>query len=209
MADNENMGLNQACTVLLVVVAILAIYHYYVNVVDNNKNDSSDETPAAENAEEGEEDKSQGEGMKNKNNSYEDIANKALGENREYFEVCNRDAEASLVADCMCKGDKFAYGEHDYGKEGMDYKEYVTSQAVSRDVVNNHQEFLKDRVPFGNKGSLFTSGRTYSPDSHESYDPTKWQGLYRPRYVPVCNPTQVTDTDYDLFKGNRQFCFKT
>jgi len=90
----------------------------------------------------------------------------------------------------------------------MDYKSWVTSQAVGEDVIRNHQQYIADRDQLQTGGAYFT-GRTTSYDSHDSYDPIPWIGLRRPEYVEVCNPTTTPDVSLALYKGNRQWCFKT
>lgn len=129
----------------------------------------------------------------------------AMKENTEYFQACSGDNETEQALGCLCgDGDKFTFAKHDWGSKGMDYGSFMTSQAVDDETIKHHSGFVKDRLGDGN----FT-GRTYSPDSHESYDPIKWVGLRRPQYVEQCNPTQVPDVNTALFKSNRQFCFKT
>lgn len=141
--------------------------------------------------------------------TYDEKANKALNEQMEYFQVCKDPDEIKRVAECVCEGqDTFDYAENAYGAPGLDYKSWVTSQSVGDDVIKNHQQYIADRDQLQTGGAYFT-GRTISPDSHDSYDPIPWIGLRRPQYVEQCNPTQVPDIDISLYKGNRQFCFKT
>lgn len=87
---------------------------------------------------------------------------------------------------------------HDEG----DYSEWIASQAVDRQVIKNHSDFVKDRLTNDTQNTI---GRTYSPDSHMSYDPTPWLGLRRPQAVKVDNPTQVVDVDYDLYSKKPTF----
>jgi hypothetical protein len=128
----------------------------------------------------------------------------AQREQLEGFAVCRDPDEISKVLDCVCGDDPATtFAQYDYGKPGLDYKGYVTSQAVDAAVIHNHLQFVH-----GPNGA-YSTGRTYSPDSHESYDPIPWVGLRRPEYVVQCNPTQVPDVNLDMFKRNRQFCFQT
>jgi len=148
------------------------------------------------------------EGMRGTN--YEQAAQQKLRENSEYFSACGEDNAASQVLDCVC-GDKpdVSFAKFDYGAPDMDYKEYVASQAVDDKVVENHLQFVRDRKGLGPEGEFIT-GRTYSPDSHDSYDPVPWVGIRgRPQAVEQCNPTQVPDLDTNLFKGHRPYCFWT
>jgi hypothetical protein len=128
----------------------------------------------------------------------------AQAEQMEGFSVCKDPDEVSKMLDCVCGDDPATtFAQFDYGKPGLDYKAFVTSQAVDAAVIHNHLQFVH-----GPNG-YYSTGRTYSPDSHESYDPIPWTGLRRPEYVVQCNPTQVPDTNLDLYKRNRQFCFQT
>lgn len=148
------------------------------------------------------------EGLRGTN--YEQAAQQKLRENTEYFSACGEDNAASQVLDCVC-GDKpdVSFAKFDYGAANMDYKEYVASQAVDDKVVENHLQFVRDRKGLGPEGEFIT-GRTYSPDSHDSYDPVPWVGIRgRPQAVEQCNPTQVPDLDTNLFKGHRPYCFWT
>jgi|SRR3989344_9332876 len=146
----------------------------------------------------------------NMSGNYEEIAKKALNDQMEYFQVCKDPDEIKKVAECVCDGqDTFDYAENAYGAPGMDYKTWVTSQSVGEDTIRNHQQYTADREAVEAAGNAYFTGRTMSPDSHDSYDPIPWIGLRRPQYVEQCNPTQVPDTDINLYKGNRQFCFKT
>ena len=134
-----------------------------------------------------------------------------LRENQEWFATCGGNAEENKqMLDCVC-GDEpsMSFAKFDYGAADMDYKDYVASQAVDDKVIKNHAQFVRDRKGLGPEGEFIT-GRTYSPDSHDSYDPIPWIGIRgRPQYVPQCNPTQVPDVDTNLYKGNRKYCFWT
>lgn len=136
--------------------------------------------------------------------SYDDAAKEAMQGNMEYFQVCGGYSPEQVKATC---DDSSGVYTHDYGNEGMDYKSYAASQAVDTQVVRNHAEFIKNIRGLGPNGEF--TGRTYSPDSHDSYDPIPWIGLRRPEYVKTCNPTSVPDVDYNLYKGNRKFCLIT
>lgn len=140
--------------------------------------------------------------------SYDNMARNAMNEQMEYFATCKDTDETSKALDCVCgDNEKFSFAENDYGAPGMDYKAYVTSQAVDDKVIKNHLAYVEERKGLGPEGEF--TGRTYSPDSHDSYDPIPWVGLRRPQYVQQCNPTTVPDCDTNLYKGNRPFCFWT
>lgn len=138
--------------------------------------------------------------------SYEKHADNQMSENQEYFSVCgNGDLQ---LTGCENNTDS-SFAKFDYGAANMDYKDYVASQSVDNKVIENHLQFVRDRKGLGPEGEFIT-GRTYSPDSHDSYDPIPWAGIRgRPRYVQQCNPTQVPDVDTNLYKGNRPYCFWT
>lgn len=143
---------------------------------------------------------------KQENNSSENAEqaeNQAMMDNIESFSVCaGVDNETDRAVDCLC-GDSpdITFAVHEFGAPGMDYKSFMASQEVDPEVLKNHTAFVEERSGF--------TGRTFTPDSHDSYDPIPWVGLRRPEYVKQCNPTQVPDVDVNLYKGNRQFCFKT
>lgn len=122
----------------------------------------------------------------------------ALAENMEYFEKgVDKCHEAEL-----CGDGELNFAINEFGAPGMEYKDYVTSQAVDPAVIQNHQEYIYDRI--GNKGQFIT-GPTMSPDSHESYDPIPWVGLRRPEAVKQFNPTQVPDIDLSLYEKRPKF----
>lgn len=130
----------------------------------------------------------------------------AMAETMEYFQVCRDPDETSKALDCLCDDDStVSFAENPYGfGDIQSFSEYVTTSAVDDDIIKNHQGYVESQLLVGG----FT-GRTYSPDSHDSYDPIPWIGLRRPDYVQQCNPTQVPDVDVNLYKSNRQFCFRT
>lgn len=139
--------------------------------------------------------------------TYEEMASTCLKENQEYFIAGGESTDDSKKAmDCACDGADGTFAKFDYGSPNADYKDYVTSQAVDNKVIENHLQFVRDRKGLGPTGEMIT-GRTYSPDSHDSYDPIPWVGLQRPQYVPVANPTTLADVDYNLYKGRKPYCF--
>lgn len=130
-----------------------------------------------------------------------------LKENFEYFSECQDPTEVKQTLDGICdENDKFEYAIHEFGEPGMEFKDWVASQAVDAQVFKNHAEFVKDRFTDNNR---LITGRTYSPDSHSSYDPIPWIGLRRPQAVPTCNPTQVPDLDYNLFESRPTFTWRS
>lgn len=193
----------------LIVIILIIIYIMVREKKKEEKPNANTTSPNSQN-EASESQKSSFTSKKStKDMSYEDIAKKALSESHEYFQVCRDPEEVKKIAECICDGqDTFDHIENAYGAPNMDYKSWVTSQAVSDDTIKNHQQYLADKQRFQTGGAFFT-GRTMSPDSHDSYDPIPWIGLRRPQYVEQCNPTQVPDVDLSLYKGNRYFCFRT
>jgi hypothetical protein len=128
----------------------------------------------------------------------------SLSENAEHFESCRNSAEDTARAlDCMCDGDdKFEYAVNEFGAPGMEYKDWVASQAVDPTVIKNHAEFVADRQKLSGQNIL---GRTTSYDSHSS-DSIPWIGLRRPQAVPICNPTQIPDSvDIDWYDAKPKF----
>src|SRR5437868_4525813 len=70
---------------------------------------------------------------------------KSQQEQMEYFSVCRDPAEMNKALDCVCgdgeNGDgKFAYAENEYGAPGLDYKSWVTANAVDQQVIKNHSD---------------------------------------------------------------------
>jgi len=115
-----------------------------------------------------------------------------IKEQNEYFTTANDDS------DVACDDNKFVYAINEFGAPGMEFKDWVTSQSVDPQVIKNHSEFVKGQLV---EDTQIITGRTYSPDSHDSYDPIPWQGLRRPEAVQVRSPTQVPDVDYDLYNN--------
>lgn len=129
----------------------------------------------------------------------------SLRENSEYFTECASN-EAQKSIDCGAD-DKFEYAVYEFGAPGMSYKDWVASQAVDPQVIANHAEFVKDRSALAG-GPQNLTGRTYSPDSHQS-DQIVWQGLRRPEAVATCNPDQVPDVDYSWYRTTPSFTWKS
>lgn len=88
---------------------------------------------------------------------------------------------------------------------GLDYVDYVAKNAIDPASISSHAEFVRDR--FKHSDTQNATGRTWSPDSHDSYDPIPWQGLRRPQGVAVHNPTQVPDVDYSLYSSRNKLVF--
>jgi len=118
----------------------------------------------------------------------------AFTENIEYFNTCGEQIAQNMDG---CVNSPMTYAINAYGMPGADYTDWVKSQAVDPQVISNHTEFVQDRLG----DNQLATGRTYSPDSNDSYEPIPWQGLRRPQAVPVCNPTQVPDVDYNLYES--------
>ncbi len=128
----------------------------------------------------------------------------------EGFQAAETTDTIDKIATCACDGTpEVNYAVDAYGKDISSYNQWMKNQGVSADVQKNHSDWLADRNQVSHGGGSYYTGRTYSVDSHDSYDPIPWIGLRRPEYVPVGNPDQVPDVDYELYKGNRQFCFRT
>lgn len=147
-----------------------------------------------------------------KKNAYEAMADKAMSENAEYYTTCGDGKYSKRDVDCACGDGPFNFGKYAFGAPDMSYTDYVTSQGVDDRAIIYHAQFVKDRKGLGPTGE-FVTGRTYSPDSHDSYDPIPWVGI-RGRHKTgktdiLCGGRSVPDIDTNLFKGNRPFCMST
>lgn len=125
--------------------------------------------------------------------------------NATYFGNCAADASMKHALNA-CTEDEYKYAIDDFGAPGADFKDWVTSQAVDLQVIKNHAEYVADREATTTQN---ITGKTFSPDSHDSYDPIPWIGLRRPQAVPTCNPTQVPDVNYDLYEKSAKFTWKS
>lgn len=122
----------------------------------------------------------------------------AAKENAEFFSECPEQCTADS---------KVEYAVNDFGAPGVDYKDWILGAALDPEVVKNHATFVKDRQGTTTQN---VTGRTYSPDSHTSYDAQPWVGIRgRPQAVPVRNPDQVSDMDYSLFPKKRKLTWDT
>lgn len=128
---------------------------------------------------------------------------RSTSENLEYFESGN-DADSDL-SDPSAMQHKFNAQDFN-GKAGMEYKDWVAAEAVDPAIVENHKKFVHDRMNTSGGNIL---GRTYTPDSHDSYDPIPWVGLRRPQAVTINNPTQVPDIDISLYATKPTFTWSS
>lgn len=141
----------------------------------------------------------------------------------EGFATAESNTSSGLMLDLACasgqadilSGDNFnlqctkdnAFAKYEYGAPGYSYADFVASQAVDKKAIQNHTEYVRDRQGLG-IDNVFLTGRTWSPDSNESYDPIPWTGLQRPAYVQQANPSQVPDIDTSMYKANGKFCLR-
>lgn len=132
----------------------------------------------------------------------------AAAEQHEYFSVVPANPDVKGALDCLCDGDdKFEYAVNEFGGPGLEYKDWVTAQAVDPQVMKNHSEFVKDRL---DKGQW--TGRTYTPEVRqelEGSDTVPWMGLRRPQHVAVHDPTQVTDGNENSYTNTPTFTWKS
>jgi hypothetical protein len=125
---------------------------------------------------------------------------KTLHENQEFFAACKDSANPLLNLNCSGDDSGINYAVSEFGAPGLDYSDWVKAQGVDPEVQKNHAEFIKERQGGAGVQGAITTGRTYSPDSNDSYNPYPWIGIRgRPQAVAVCNPTQMPDTDFDLY----------
>lgn len=114
------------------------------------------------------------------------IAN-ALNEQRDHFEVAVDDKAQDYACDNQPRTS---------APQGDDYNSFVIANAVDNSVVKNHARFVEENK---NSAAVIT-GRTWSADAHDSYDPVQWIGIRgRPQRVAVDNPDQEPDIDISLF----------
>lgn len=76
-----------------------------------------------------------------------------------------------------------------------DWGTYIKNGTLTKDIIQNHNQFVDERI----KNKDERTGGTFSPDMHDSYDPTDWVGLRRPQAVPTDVSKQVPDIDTSLF----------
>jgi hypothetical protein len=146
---------------------------------------------------------------------YDSIGGRMIRENMENFTTCGGNLNNWMTSSCgpCATGDdnRVDFSVNPFGAPGVDYKEFVASQAIDNKTLANHVQYVEDRAALA-PGGVFT-GRTFSPDSHMSFDPIYWLGLRRPDYVNECNPTQSTGLTKEdqtrLYKGDRLFCLRT
>ncbi len=138
-----------------------------------------------------------------KDSAQTSAANKGAAE---MFTNC-QDIDTKQALHEMCgDGDKFTYAVNEFGGAGMDFKDWVASQAVDSQVIKNHAEFVKDRL--GNDSQNIT-GRTWAVPDDIEVDQVPWVGLRRPEAVPTCNPTQVPDTNYNWYLNQPKFTWSS
>ncbi len=98
---------------------------------------------------------------------------------------------------CMVDCDKsdMSFAKFEYGSPNADFKDYIAADAVSSQVVKQHQEYVKDRLSQFQTQNI--TGRTFTVDTEiEGDTPVPWQGIRgRPQHVPQYNPTQMPDVD--------------
>ncbi len=128
-------------------------------------------------------------------------------ENYEHF-AAGCDSESQLALQRACGDGDFAYATNDYGAPGLSYVDVAMSSALDPAIVKNHSEFVKDRL--GGNDSQTILGRAWTPQpTVENADQISWQGLRRPQSVPVCNPTQVSDVDYNWYDTKPKFTWSS
>lgn len=116
---------------------------------------------------------------------------------KESFTIPTPLGNTSACAPCDSDG-QFDFATAEYGAEGMDFKDWATSQAIDASTVNNHADFVADRMKRHN------TGRTWSPEQRAEMETTPavpWQGLRRPMHVPVnglmAQVNEYNENDYD------------
>ena len=90
----------------------------------------------------------------------------------------------------------------DFANSGATFNDWVKANAVDSSLIQNHTQWVNDT---GTRGTY--TGRTYTADMHDSYDPIPWIGLMRPQNVPVGNPDQIPDIDRTLYSNKQTILF--
>lgn len=106
---------------------------------------------------------------------------RARKEHMEYFDATNGGDHASDGVNGGCtSSDGMDYGVHPFGGADMDYRDWITGQAVDQAVVKNHSEFVKDQLKSG------ATGKTFTPDTGDGMaDMIPWVGIRgRPQAIP-------------------------
>ena len=116
-------------------------------------------------------------------------------ENAEHF-----DGSDSSNSTCD-PNDTLAYASHPFGNAASFTEWALNTGGIDPSVVKNHSEFVKDQVT-SNDGSSAVTGRTYSPDSHDSWQPISWVGIRGPpQAVPIGNPTQQPEINGSFYSN--------
>mgnify|MGYP006879914587 FL=1 len=179
--------------IVVVVLVILIIYREY----NASKGTKADDSGSATETFASPDDQISLPTLETKQLSLVTKEQRAVQEQLEHFAVCGANDGIK------CENVDMSYGDNEFGAPGMDYNSWVASQAVDDQVIKNHSEFVQDRM----YNKVFWTGRVYTPDSHDSYDPLPWTGLRRPVQAPQCNPTQVPDVDISLYDEKQKLRF--
>ncbi len=114
----------------------------------------------------------------------------------EELTACGEVAQDAVLRMCA-DNPRPIYTSEESGEPIIDYKEFILSQAVDQSTIQSHKEFVSDRL-----GDLTKNleGKTWAPRAEIETDQINWMGIRgRPQAVPVCNPDQVPDVDYDWY----------
>lgn len=137
----------------------------------------------------------------------DDYGRTANQENIDYYQTCGLDSGAQAPCSDPCSSD-LEYAVHEYGGAGLDFKDWAAAQSIDPQVIKNHGEFIKDRL--NNEKTTNITGRTYSPDSHESYNEVPWIGIRgRPQMVKQCNPQQMPDSNLAVYATEQRITWKS
>ncbi len=102
-----------------------------------------------------------------------------------------------------------SYAKFDYGSSSADFKDYIAGEAISPQVVKNHNEFVNDRL--GDFQTQNVTGRTFAVDTTiEGNPPVPWVGIRgRPQEAPIYNPTQMPDVDRSRYVSKQKLVWNT
>jgi hypothetical protein len=128
-------------------------------------------------------------------------------DNIDYYQTCTGGDSARAPCTDPCSSD-LEYAVHEYGGEGVGYAGWALAQNVDPQVIQNHSEFVKDRLE--NSKSSNITGRTYSPSTHDSYNEIPWQGIRgRPQSVKICNPQMMPEANQAVYASEQRITWKS
>lgn len=128
-------------------------------------------------------------------------------DNIDYYQTCGTGNTARSPCVDPCSGD-LEYSVHEYGATGMDYKAWAAAQSIDPQVIQNHSEFIKDRLENSKTSNI--TGRTYSPSVHDNYNEIPWVGIRgRPQAVKICNPQLMPEANQAVYASSQRITWSS